>query len=212
MKYLITHSLLNSWLYWLDYKGDKEDDVKKSFENYLNKIYEDNIYMQAGREFEDLVRSVCNGEDTFLQDEALPIKQQRYSDNYKVCVYKVADEVRGGVWQVTGYKSVWVGNQEIIIYSKVDILRGPDIFDIKYTSKYEDIKYFNNTQHRMYFECFPGTERFIYLISDGKEVYREIYYPDESQDIINTISDFWSWINQFDEYKTAYFDNWKSKY
>ncbi len=200
MKLLITHSLLSAWKWWIDFDGD-DNDARKSFENTLNKIPFDNKYMQAGRDFEELIKRIAES----------PIEFNESLDNqYYTSAYKIAQIVKNSTWQVACKKDVVIENQPFMLYGRTDVLKGPDIFDIKFVKKYEIRKYFNSTQHKMYFECLPGTERFTYLASDGKEVFKEVYNRDETDSIIPIVYNWWSWVNQFPEYLEIYQEKWQA--
>lgn len=199
MKHLITHTLLSFWLWWQNYDGDDDSKAKKDFENTINKIFFDNIYIKAGREFEDFVYAIC--------------KRKRIPDPdnlYEVVARKIAETVKMGTWQVPCKTTKIISGQEFLLYGKVDVLRGPEIFDIKFVKKYTGRKYFESTQHKMYFECLPFTKKVTYLISDGKDVYKEIYNRYETDSIISVIADWWSWVNQFPEYLEVYLKKWKA--
>ena len=198
-KLLVTHSLLSSWQWWLDFEGDDDSKAKESFENTLNKIWVDNEYMKAGREFENLVKGID-------KNWTVKFPERQVFE----CASAIADIIKGGTWQVTCKKDIVIGDQPILLYGRTDVLRGPEIFDIKFVGRYEARKYIKSTQHKMYFECLPGTERFTYLISDGVEVYQESYDRDETDSIIPVVSDWLSWINQFPDYLGIYQDKWKA--
>lgn len=199
MKYLITYSLLNSWKYWLNY-NDNSTHTSQGFKHTLNKEFFDNKFMKAGRAFEKFIRDYMNSLITL-----------DINDPYQNCVYEIEKSIKGGTWQTTGNKTITIDNQEFVLHAKTDVLRGPEIFDIKYVRQYESGKYFNSIQHKLYFEVLEYTDTFIYLISDGKEVYYETYTREETESIIPIISDFWSWINQFPEYFKIYQEKWNAK-
>ena len=218
MKYLLTYTLLNSWKYWMDYDGDDDTDAKQDFENTLNKVPWENDYMKDGKEFEAWIRLCCDlgYKITHLEKvKEIHIKDHEViipgHNPYAMCIKEIADEVKGGVWQVPNYTDIDVDGQLFVLYSKSDVLRGPDLYDIKFTSYYQGIKYQHSCQHRIYFECFRGVRDCHYFVSDGKNVYRETYHRDETESVIPMIRDFWSWVNQFPEYLNLFQENWKAK-
>lgn len=198
-KLLVTHSLLANWKWWLDFEGDDDSTARESFENTLNKICVDNIYMKTGGDFEKLVEGID-------KNWTLKFPEKQIFE----CAGEIAKIISGGTWQVSCKKDVMIDDQPILLYGRTDVLRGPEIFDIKFVSYYEPRKYIKSTQHKMYFECFPGTERFTYLVSDGVEVYRESYDRDETDSIIPIVRDWWSWVNQFPKYREIYKEKWKA--
>ena len=220
MKYLLTYTLLNSWKYWLDYDEEDDSKAKKDFENTLNKVSFDNRYIQAGKEFETWIRlccdlgysvfhdTQCNGDIQIVNHKVvLPAH-----DSYAMCIKEIAYEVKNGVWQVPNSIDINISGQLFVLYSKSDVLRGPDLYDIKYTTNYQGMKYYDSCQHRIYFKCFQGVQDCHYLVSNGKEVYRETYHRDETESIMPMIRDFWSWLNQFPDYLRSFKEHWKSKY
>ena len=195
MKYLITSTLLSSWDWSL--KLDKLDEFKTTLKR---EPIPDNEAMRAGREFEDYISRLCQNPETVLSGD----KQ------YDSCVRQVAGIVKGGVWQVKGHRSVTVGDNEFLLYGRLDVLRGPRIFDIKFTKKYECPKYQNSPQHKMYLMIFNDCVDFQYIISDGSQVYTEHYSRGDEETILTDISDFMSWLSVNKEYEELFFKHWKS--
>jgi hypothetical protein len=198
-RYLITYSLLDSWLWYVDNEWSDPESAKKDFETTLNRErIPDNVYMQSGRDFESCVRQADKG-NIFLEFFQPP---------YGHCVWKVAEKIKKGVWQATGYQEVDVNGITYILYGKADVLRGPDVFDIKFTRKYQTGKYYNKLQHPMYFACFPGVQSFTYLISNGMEVFEETYRRDSTGKVEDTIYDFQQWLINHANYQYDYFQKW----
>jgi hypothetical protein len=67
---------------------------------------------------------------------------------------------------------------QVRIYGYIDALQGHTIGEFKTTGKYEFPKYLHNWQHPCYLHCLKdqGIRRFVYLITDFKNVYREDYH------------------------------------
>jgi hypothetical protein len=67
---------------------------------------------------------------------------------------------------------------QIKIYGYIDALQGHTIGEFKTTGKYEFPKYLHNWQHPCYLHCLKdqSIRRFVYLITDFKNVYREDYH------------------------------------
>jgi len=88
------------------------------------------------------------------------------------------------------------------------------IFDIKFKANignYHVGDYYENTQHRMYFELAPEAETFVYLISDGRGVCCEEYRRRDCEPIKETIERFEEWLKMFN-FWDVYCDKWKCKY
>jgi hypothetical protein len=198
MKYLLTYSLLNSfsWLYKI-YSQGKDNE----FKNALKRLpIPDNEYMKAGREFENDVKKYLFYD--FRSDSASP--------GYIDSVITIGNIVEGGTWQVKGYCDLQIAGINFLLYGIADVLKGPIIYDIKYVKKYEYGKYQDSEQHKVYFRLFPGMREFIYLISDGNNVYKENYQRDQTVLLNSEISDFWSWMLANPEYMKLYTENWEA--
>ena len=84
------------------------------------------------------------------------------------------------------------------------------ITDIKFTKSYDVGKYFDSTQHPMYFEIVPEAKSFTYLASNGSAVWPETYRRDETRSIFPIISDFFDWLRATD-LMGLYQEKWKTK-
>lgn len=174
-KHYITQSLLSAWNYIFNaYDTDK---AYADFLLTLNKEpFEPNAAMQKGIEFENAVAAYCRGgvaEDTEKE---------------------VGDIVKGGQFQVVAYKDVKIDGVDIVLYSKMDVLKAGIIYDIKRSDTYEVGKYIDSPQHPMYMACVSQAKEFVYLISDGKEVYQERYTRDDIEPITEIIKDFFAFL------------------
>ncbi len=199
-RYLITPSLLNSWQYYINYEGDKENEVKVSFLADLNKERrEPSEAMLKGIEFENLVHAFAeNWTIPKLPDDKLLID----------CAWEIAEIVKGGAWQSKVYKDMIVDGISFFLYGKIDVLKGACAYDIKFTGNYEIGKFLNSAQHALYLECID-VPYFQYLASDGSNVWREEYKKSETLPIEVTIRKFITWLPN--DWKKIYFEKWKSK-
>lgn len=200
--YLITPSLLNSWLYiWECGRNVKESEndticiedkifeaqekAKQDFINTLNRIPSPpNEYMLAGIEFEE----------------------QCYKG--KTCISPI---IKGGSYQIVGKKEVRVENMRFLMYGRLDVLKGGTIYDIKRIWKYTLPKYRWSSQHGFYLDLFSRANKFEYLAYDGNRLHREVYYRNEYKPTVEVIKEFIEWLkenNLLDVYK----EKWKSKY
>ena len=186
MRYLMTHSLLSSWLYALK-ENENEDatterDTMAEFMQVLRREpTPTSEAMQNGIDFEELVMQILRG----MSPEG---------DSWGEAAAIVADRVRGGVFQYKAYQNIRIGNLTLLLNGRLDCLKAGSIFDIKFTKHYEPGKYYDSTQHPMYFELVPEAGSFTYLVSNGSLVWSETYRRDETQSIIPTIDNFLSWI------------------
>lgn len=200
---LITPSLLNSWGYiWECAKGVREaqndticledkilEKQEQAFQDFLRTLKripsEPNIYMQRGIEFEE----------------------ECYKGNTPI-----SNIIENGAYQIVGKKNVEVDGYKILLYGRLDVLKGGTIYDIKRVSKYETQKYINSYQHGFYLTLFENAKDFKYLaFDDSGRLHIETYYKDQVKDTLQIVSDFIKWLkknNLFDILK----DKWGSKY
>ena len=201
---LITHSLLNAWDYL--YKADDEwrDIAYDSFINTLNKYdTEPTKAMLAGREFEQFVSDIVSG---------------KYTDNPHKWIdgaVEIAGIVKDSciLEQAKLQKDLTVNGIDYLLYGVLDWFGGGIIYDVKYKeniSNYEVGHYFDNTQHRMYFALVSGADTFIYLISNGRKVYKETYIRQECRPIAETINDFERWLKVYNLWD-IYVKKWSAK-
>ena len=184
--YLMTHSLLSSWLYAIKdnpYEdATTERDPMEEFMQVLRReATETTDAMQKGIDFEDLVTDIVNGHGD---------PENKWFD----AAQKVADIVRGGQLQYKARRHITVSGMDFVLYGRLDCLKAGTIIDIKFSSGYERGKYFDSTQHPTYMEIVPEATQFTYVVSNGTEVWTEPYRRDEVSDIKPVISDFLSWL------------------
>lgn len=200
-RYLMTYSLLDSWMWYTDNEYSEPEQARKDFETTLNRErIPDNVWMQAGRDFESCIRLV-DQEKIFLE---FP------QPTFGFCVWQIAEKIKGGTWQTSGYRDVFVNEKNYLLYGKSDVLRGPDVFDIKFNRKYQTGKFFKKLQHPMYFACFPGVKTFTYLISNGKEIFEEVYRREDTPRIEDTIYEFQQWLQGHPNYQDTYYQEWRA--
>ena len=201
-RYLITHSLLSSWLYALKENpyedATSERDPLQEFLRVLRREpTETTEAMQNGIDFENLVGNVVYGSGD---------PENRW---YKAAE-KVANRVRGGIPQVKISRQVQVSGYTLVLHGRLDWLKAGEIFDVKFTKNYDPGKYFSSTQHPMYFELVPEAQSFTYIVSNGSGVWPETYRRDESTSILPIISDFLEWLT-VTGYMDLYQKHWVAK-
>lgn len=185
-RYLITHSLLNSWLRTMKdnprLSPEKEDEPFKEFMSSLNREpFEKTVRMQKGNDFEALITNIVNG----IHDT---------EDHWYDAALEIANIIKGGSLQHKAKTDIQVDGINFLLYGRLDALKGGRIYDIKYSESYECGKYFDSTQHPVYLELIPEASSFTYLISNGSSVWSETYRRDEMSSIHPVISDFIEWL------------------
>lgn len=201
MRYLMTHSLLTSWLYTMR-ENPYEDATSESdpMGEFMATLWREPTptteAMQNGIRFENLVTAIING-------NADP-SEQWYS-----AAEKVARRCAGGILQYKAKKALMVGDMELLLYGRLDCLKAGEIIDIKFSKGYDPGKYFSSTQHPTYFELIPEADRFTYLVSNGSAVWPETYRRDEAGDIRPVIADFFDWLRAVD-LMSVYQEHWKA--
>ncbi len=223
-RYLMTHSLLASWLYAMNEDpyadATTERDPYKEFLDVLNRVPTPTTEaMQNGIEFENLVTDIAEGRFVPEFETDGTVNKSSYGngelmgyDKYPRwydAAAKVAGIVRGGQFQYKAKKTVTVGGIEFLLYGRLDVLKAGTIYDIKFTKNYDRGKYFGSTQHPLYLKLIPEAREFTYLISNGTDVWTETYTPTETRSIFPVISDFTDWLVDHDLWK-IYAEKWEA--
>lgn len=204
-RYKITQSLISAWNYVHNCWEGQEDAAMESFLTALRGEKEEltpeqmqNI--QNGHDFEELIESIANGADWETDKE----------HKWYRAAYELAQIVKGAQFQVRIRKPITVNGMEFEIVGVLDALREGTIFDFKFKNKSFgslDLagNYLDSAQHPFYFYLVPEAHDFLYLVSDGNDIYIERYTPDETRSAAEIISEFVSFLtasNLMDEYKT----------
>lgn len=199
--YLMTHSLLSAWQYiWKNTKDEADDaNPMEDFLRVLNREpTEATEAMQNGIYFENLVTAILNRSGT--------TENPKWYEAAK----KVADVVTGGQLQVVAKKKMRVSGIDILLYGRLDALKAGEVYDIKFSKRYERGKFIDSTQHPVYLELVPEADGFTYIVSNGYDVWTERYRRDETADIRYTISCFFSWLESANLME-VYQQKWQSK-
>jgi hypothetical protein len=203
MRYLITHSLLSSWL-WTIKENPYEDATTEddSWDRFLLTLNREPTpvtpAMQDGIDFEQLVTDLMLG-------QANP-KHKWYKAAHKVCELVH----HGSPLQLRASREVNVAGKDILLYGRLDALRMGTIYDIKFSKRYERGRYIDSTQHPMYLELIPEARRFAYVVSNGWEVWQEVYERDDTPSIIPIIEDFLAWL-ETQNLMAVYEAKWQTK-
>lgn len=201
-RYMITHSLLYSWLYAMrDNPYEDATTERDSYNDFIKVLNreptETTEAMQNGIDFENLVTAILNG-------------NADYTDKWYEAANNIANRIRGGILQCRASKEIEVSGITVLLYGRLDVLRSGVIYDIKFSKNYDIGKYIDSTQHPVYFEIVPEAKEFTYIVSNGTNVWLETYRRDESQDIKVIISDFFSWLTAQGLMQT-YKEKWLAK-
>ena len=199
--YLLTHSLLSSWLYAM--KDNAYADATTESDSYAEFLQalrrepsEQTEAMRNGIEFENLVTDIVNGDaDTDHQ--------------WYEAARKVAGIVKGGWLQYKAKKEITVSGIKILLYGRLDVLKAGEIIDTKFSKGYERGKYIDSTQHPTYLELIPEAYKFTYLVSNGNEVWTETYRRDETPSIIPIIEAFIEYLKVNDLWE-VYTSHWSA--
>ena len=187
--YLMTHSLLSSWLYAM--KSSPYEDLtseRDAYGDFLKTLRreptETTQAMQNGIDFENMVTDIVNGVEVD--------SDEKWYD----AACKVAKIVSGGQLQYKEKKQIVISGIPILLYGRLDVLKAGEIIDIKFSSGYERGKYFDSTQHPVYLELIPEAYQFTYLITNGSDVWKETYRREETHSMIPTIAYFLSYLKE----------------
>lgn len=189
-RYLMTHSLLSSWLYAIkenpfEDAASERDPLAEFMLTLRREPTPTNEAMQNGIDFENLVTDIVDGKGD-------------PGHRWYGAASKIAAIVGGGVLQYRARKEVCVGGLTLVLYGRLDALHAGGIYDIKFSKGYDRGKYFDSTQHPTYLELVPEAEHFTYLVSNGTDVWQEKYRREEAPSIYPIISDFLDWLTARD--------------
>jgi hypothetical protein len=203
-KYLITPTLINSYQYYINDEFKSPADSRADFLKTLSRErFEPNEAMQKGIDFEEHINQLTNNLPSTFNDK---------NKEYISCVIDIANIVNSGLWQQTCKKDLQIGNQEFLLYGKMDVIKRDTVYDIKYTGKYELGKFLDSAQHLIYLYC-TGLPKFQYLISDGEDYWIEDYHNhiNIENEIKSKISDFLGYLENDKEAKELFKTKWESK-
>jgi hypothetical protein len=194
-KYLITPSLLNSFSCYLKDEFKSPADSRADFLKTLSREgFEPNQAMVND------IWNLCN--DGFNSPE---------NEEEMVVQYQIASIVKGGLWQTKCQKELTIGNQTFLLYGEPNVVKADTVYDIKFTSNYKLGKFQDSIQHLIYLYCLD-MPKFAYLISDGKEWWREDYFNNIGVEgkIKGKISEFLNYLENDSEAKELFNNKWKT--
>lgn len=206
-RFLITQSLLRSWLYVYECYPGCEEDAMASFLRTLKKEPDDLT--------EDQQQNIQNGIDfeNAVYAEALGAVREPHP-KWEHGIQYVANFVKGAQFQVKAQRNLSVCGMDFLVYGILDGLKAGTIFDVKFKNKSFgslDLagEFFESPQHPLYFYLVPEAREFMYLVSDGADLYVERYTPDESPTAESLISEFVEFLKSSNLLET-YAQYWKT--
>lgn len=217
MAYLMTHSLLSSWLRSMkDNPWEEGDDPEKetALDEFMHVLRREKTptspAMQSGIDFEDLVTAILTGQEKAnyhmtSRDGSQTLKVFAVAEHpWYEAACRVAGMIQGAKLQYVARRYVTIGGMDFLLYGRLDAMKEGRIFDIKYSGSYERGKFRDSTQHPMYYRLVPEMMNFTYIVSNGTDVWTEVYWYDEVPRIEPVITDFLQWLrdlNLMDTYK-----------
>ena len=186
MKTLITQSLLSSWLYTYNCAEGYEEEAEADFLRTLRRepMEEPSEAITNGIAFENGVYALVKNPNDITVYPA-----------WKQASSRIADIIRGGQIQVKVQRDIEVDGELYLLYGICDAVKAGIIYDVKYSSKGFGSaemagKYLESPQHPAYLYCLPDALKFVYLCSDGNELYTEAYTRRQTPFIGDTIRNF----------------------
>lgn len=205
MKYEITQSLISAWQYTFECWEGQEEAAMNAFLLALRGEKEELTEEQAqniknGHDFENMV---------YLKASEKPVA---VNPKWERGVDELAGIVKGAQFQVRIHRSIIVQGMEFDIHGVLDALKAGVIYDIKFKNKsFHSLElagdYLGSAQHPFYFYLVPEARKFLYLVSDGQDIYIEQYIPSEcrtAEEIISEFVDYLRAANLLEVYK----ENW----
>ena len=196
-RYLLTQSLLTAWEY--QYSAFDPEAAHQDFLRVLyRKTGKTGPAAQKGIDFEDLVTAYIRGKE--------PPREHKWYQ----AVCQAGEIVRGSQPQVKSYREKRIDEVDFLLYGRFDYLRAGTIFDTKFSHGYCVGKYLNSPQHPMYFACEPSAYRFVYIVSDGRSIFKEEYSLEETPSIESIVPQFLRYLDDTG-LRNIYYQHWRCK-
>lgn len=201
MKTKITKTLIESWQYTFDCAEGYEDEAMEDFLTTLK------------REPKEPTEAMINGTNFENQCYALANDPQAIPEKWVNGTRKVAEIIRYGQFQVPVSCDLTIAGRDIWLYGICDVVKAGTIFDVKFRNKSlgsTDVygKYLDCSQHSIYLRALPEASRFIYLVSDGDDLYTEEYHRSNSKPVEYYVLNFLSWLQSSPELMKIYEERW----
>lgn len=132
-RYLMTHSLLSSWLYMMESQYESAD--RNPMDEFLTVLRREptptSEAMQKGIDFENLVTAIVDGETTMpcqvldVEANTATVLQRPISEHpwYEPAA-KIAKIVKGGILQYVAKRDVRICGMDFLLYGRLDALKG----------------------------------------------------------------------------------------
>ena len=204
MRYLLTQTLIGSWLYQFNCGDEQEEEARADFLRTLRKEPKETTEaMQNGIDFENEVYKIVHG-----------VPRSPHA-KWEGGIQAVATVLRGAQTQVKASRVLQLDGEEFLVYGILDALRAGVIYDVKFSNKAfgsTDLagKYLESPQHPAYFWIVPEAYEFRYLVSDGVDLYVETYAKADTPPIANIIREFAASI-KYDNLWEIYTEHWKAR-
>ena len=189
----MTTSLLNAWIWSYSKEG-----FKAFLKALRREPTQQNKAMLDGIQFENMVSAWNKGYKTD--------KKHKWYKSIEEC----AGLLKGSQEQVKVYCDYSCAGVDFLLYGRLDNLKRGVIYDTKFSDKYYYGKYVNCPQHSMYFELVPEAKKFIYLIANGKEIFKEEYRSFDYKPIDEYIRPFLIFLNS-KGLMDLYYEKWITK-
>lgn len=190
-RYLITQSLLSSWLYTFNCADSAAEDARAEFLDALNRVPKETTEaMQNGIDFERACYQAAAGK---------PLPRDRKIDKWAPGITEVSKIIQGAPVQVRLSRELELDGMTFLVYGILDALKAGVIYDVKFLNKsmggsengpYLPGKYLESPQHPAYFYLVPEAIEFRYLVSDGTDLYIETYRREDTPFIGDIIREF----------------------
>ena len=176
--------------------------------------------MINGTNFENLCYELASGKNVVEEvhdGTVCPVNgEANYSRSFPkwyTGAKKISEIIRGGQFQVPVSCDLTVAGRDIWLYGICDVVRAGTIYDVKFRNKSlgsADVygKYLDCSQHSIYLRALPEASRFIYLMSDGEDLYTEEYDRKNAKPVEYYVMNFLSWLQSSPDLMKIYEERW----
>ena len=157
---------------------------------------------QNGLWFEDEVYKAASG------------KPRNPHPNWESGIRAVSDVIQGAQIQVRCSRELVIGEYTLLAYGILDALKAGTIFDVKFSNRSfgtVDLagRYLHSPQHPEYFYLLPEARQFMYLVSDGVDLYTETYRASLTPSFSEIADEFLQFLLEAD-LMTVYKEKWEA--
>ena len=192
MAFLVTKTLVNAWNYAMNARDEVQEDAYREFLDVLHrKPMEITPELRNGMEFEDAVYREARGEPR--------AERGGWEDGIKAA----AGIIRDAPVQIRLSRPMRIPGYEILVYGILDAMKAGTIYDVKYLNKSFGSaelagKYMDSPQHPAYLYLAPEAMDFVYIVSDGVDLYTERYTRKTSRPFGDIVSEFLAYLRAAD--------------